>query len=204
MIADLEAEVDRQALLRNHEVITSLLFHNNVFICSYGKLYSLKLKLDKKIDKLDKSKDYCDIIEKEDLIQKLKRCNMNLLEFSKCGSCCFCCPMARAERVSSRVKKKKEQTFPRQKRSVKMLMTYFDEYCKLMSEKQLNFDSTESRKELEDILQNIEDTDIYDSDDVINPDTFAPMSIEALRLRTALSEERLVKSRISAIGFEPT
>lgn len=37
MIADLEAEVDRQALLRNHEVITSLLFHKKIFICSYFK-----------------------------------------------------------------------------------------------------------------------------------------------------------------------
>jgi bacterioferritin-associated ferredoxin len=99
----------------------------------------LKSKLDKKLNKLNK--DYC-IIEKDDLIEKIKRCNIELSEAIKCGSCCFCSFAARQVVRAERAEKQKEQK----------LMAYFDEYCKLMSEEYSNFDPIKAKKELDEIL----------------------------------------------------
>jgi hypothetical protein len=140
------------------------------------------------------------------LLEELRKCNAELSCAVQCGSCCFCSPAARRERVK-RVKVPKVQTFPRRlKRSRKSLMKYFSEYCREISKENPYFDFTEAEEELNDLLQDAEDAEEDNTIVRINPHTFEleyPMDIDAITARLALSEEK-IKSRISAIGFEPT
>ena len=106
MIAELEAEVERQALERNHEVIVSILLRDDVYICSYGKAFFHRMKVGKRLKGVTERLKYKQykggkwgqaLQTKEELqlladalVHELKVDEQTLLEAIKCDCCPAC------------------------------------------------------------------------------------------------------------------